>query len=58
MLPDLKPMDMPDKADIECKYIELLSYVSGINASAMGPGLDKDFGARASMLISTVAFHI
>lgn len=53
MLPDLNPMvgvHMPDKAEMECEYIERLSEVSGINASAVGPGLDSDFGASAGML--------
>lgn len=53
MLPELNPMvavHMPDKAEMECEYIERLSGVSGINASAVGPGLDSDFGASAGMV--------
>lgn len=53
MLPDLNPMvgmHMPGKADMECEYIERLSEVSGINTSAVGSGLDSDFGASAGML--------
>lgn len=53
MLPDLNPMvgvHMPDKVEMEREYIECLSEVSGINASAVGPGLDSDFGASAGML--------
>lgn len=53
MLPDLNPVvgvHMPDKAEMQCEYIERLSEVSGINASAVGPGLDSDFGASAGML--------
>lgn len=56
MLPDLNPMvgvHMPDKAEMECEYIERLSEVSGINASAVGPGLDSDFGASAGTVRCT-----
>lgn len=53
---DLNPMvgvHMPDKAEMECAYIERLSEVSGINASAVGPGLDSDFGASAGTVRCT-----
>lgn len=56
MLPDLNPMvgvHMPDQAEMECEYIERLSEVSGINTSAVGPGLDSDFGASAGAVCCT-----
>lgn len=52
MLPNVNPVvdaHMPDNAEMEYEYIERLSEVSGINASAVGPGLDSDFGASAGV---------
>lgn len=39
-----------DKADVECEYIRPPSEASGLNTSAVGPGLDSDFGASAGTL--------
>lgn len=39
-----------DKDDVECEYVRPPSEASGLNTSAVGPGLDSDFGASAGML--------
>ncbi|XP_040012579.1 protein huluwa isoform X2 [Xiphias gladius] len=38
-----------DKADAECGYGDPPSETSRLNASAVGPGLDSDFGASAGV---------
>uniref|UniRef100_A0A8D0D0A3 Huluwa n=1 Tax=Sander lucioperca TaxID=283035 RepID=A0A8D0D0A3_SANLU len=38
-----------DKVDMECDYTNLPSEVSCLNTSAVGPGLDSDFGASAGV---------
>ncbi|GAA6219361.1 uncharacterized protein LOC108874070 isoform X1 [Lates japonicus] len=52
MLTDVNPgvaVHVFDKADMECEYINPSSEMSGLNASAVGPGLDSDFGASAGV---------
>lgn len=53
MLTDVNPgvvVHMFDKADMECEYTSPPSEASGLNTSAVGPGLDSDFGASAGTL--------
>ncbi|TDH02179.1 hypothetical protein EPR50_G00170460 [Perca flavescens] len=38
-----------DKVDMECDYTNLPSEASCLNTSAVGPGLDSDFGASAGV---------
>lgn len=55
MLTDVNPgvvVHVFDKADMECEYTSPPSEASGLNTSAVGPGLDSDFGASAGTLQS------
>ncbi len=50
MLTDVNPgvaVHMFNKVDIECEYTSPPSEASCLNTSAVGPGLDSDFGASA-----------
>ncbi|XP_053195469.1 protein huluwa [Scomber japonicus] len=52
MLTDVNPgvaMHVFDKIDMECEYTNPPSEVSCLNTSAVGPGLDSDFGASAGV---------
>ncbi|KAM7368825.1 hypothetical protein PAMP_013132 [Pampus punctatissimus] len=52
MLTDVNPgvaVHVFDKIDMECEYTNPPSEVSCLNTSAVGPGLDSDFGASAGV---------
>ncbi|KAM8829179.1 protein huluwa [Spinachia spinachia] len=52
MLTDVKPgvaMLVFDKVAMECEYADRPAEASHLNASAVGPGLDSDFGASAGV---------
>ncbi|XP_035524010.1 protein huluwa [Morone saxatilis] len=52
MLTDVNPgvaVHVFDKVDMECEYTNLPSEASCLNTSAVGPGLDSDFGASAGV---------
>nr|XP_020476815.1 uncharacterized protein LOC109972363 isoform X2 [Monopterus albus] len=52
MLTDVDPVvagHMFDKVDQECEYMNPSSETSFLNTSAVGPGLDSDFGASAGV---------
>ncbi|KAK5900389.1 hypothetical protein CgunFtcFv8_025351 [Champsocephalus gunnari] len=52
MLRDLSPgvaVLVFDKAEMECEFSNAPSAESGLNSSAVGPGLDSDFGASAGV---------
>lgn len=58
MLADVNPgvaVHVFDKVDLECEYSNPPSETSCLNASAVGPGLDSDFGASAGTLQSPSA---
>lgn len=55
MLTDVDPgvlVHLFDKVDMECEYTNPPSERSCLNISAVGPGLDSDFGASAGTLQS------
>lgn len=45
-----------DKVDMECDFTNQPSEASYLNTSAVGPGLDSDFGASAGKLQSPSDF--
>ncbi|XP_055009910.1 protein huluwa isoform X2 [Boleophthalmus pectinirostris] len=47
-----------DKMDMECELSNGLSEVSCILTSAVGPGLDSDFGASAGFLTSSLSVSL
>ncbi|XP_056259979.1 protein huluwa isoform X1 [Seriola aureovittata] len=52
MLTDVNPgvaVHMFDKVDMECEYTNPPSEMSCLSTSAVGPGLDSDFGASAGV---------
>uniref|UniRef100_A0A8C4GKK5 Protein huluwa n=1 Tax=Dicentrarchus labrax TaxID=13489 RepID=A0A8C4GKK5_DICLA len=52
MLTDVNPgvaVHVFDKVDMECEYTNPPSEASCLNTSAVGPGLDSDFGASAGV---------
>ncbi|XP_033981864.1 protein huluwa isoform X2 [Trematomus bernacchii] len=52
MLRDLSPgvaVLVFDKVEMECEFSNTPSEESGLNSSAVGPGLDSDFGASAGV---------
>ncbi|XP_044030028.1 protein huluwa isoform X2 [Siniperca chuatsi] len=52
MLTDVNPgvaVHVFDKVDLECEYTNPPSETSCLNTSAVGPGLDSDFGASAGV---------
>ncbi|XP_027138021.1 protein huluwa isoform X2 [Larimichthys crocea] len=52
MLADVNPdvaLHVFDKVDMECEYTSPPSEASCMNTSAVGPGLDSDFGASAGV---------
>lgn len=58
MLTDVNPgaaVHVFDKVDLECEYSNPPSETSCLNTSAVGPGLDSDFGASAGTLQSPSA---
>ncbi|XP_019937164.1 protein huluwa isoform X2 [Paralichthys olivaceus] len=52
MLTDVNPaaaVHVFDKVEMECEYLNPPSETSCLNTSAVGPGLDSDFGASAGV---------
>lgn len=47
-----EPMHPYDKMIMECEHINPTSEISSLNTSAVGPGLDSDFGASAGTTVS------
>lgn len=47
------PVHPYDKLFMECEHTSPTSETSSLNASAVGPGLDSDFGASAGTKVSS-----